>query len=240
MQSEPQPSTRTSGRFFGSAGQFGFTPPPIGLRLKLIPAHSHWTLFVQPLAPSSMGQLVGWLEAWSPLRIEFGSRDVLRADFDPLPEAWSARFRLLDLDMLRLSTNGDAVASISGPRPALAAFSRLVSLPDSHIEVRRLADEPLNARLLTPAQDQALREAVHAGYYRIPRPLNLHQLAGRLDVSCSSLSERLRRAEGRVITRYVNAGGRSPWDERTLYDAHALGAPDLEGAQDGAPVHGAT
>lgn len=225
MPSEPGPSNRTSGRFSGTAAQLGFSPPLIAVRIKLVRSQRHWSLFVQPIDPSPVGLLADWLAPWSPLRIEFGSSRVLRADFDPLPAAWETRFKSIDLDVLQLFPNGDAVASVSGPRAALAALSRQVSIPGEPLDVQQLRDERVDARLLTKAQDEALRAAVHAGYYRVPRPLNLHDLAGRLSISSSSLSERLRRAEGRVITRYVNEGARSPWDDRTLFDAHTLGAP---------------
>lgn len=224
MPSEHGSSNRTSGRFRGSADQLGFSPPPVAVRVKLVRSRLHWSLFVQPTDPTTVGGLADWLAPWSPLRIEFGSRRVLRADFDPLPAAWETRFKAIDLDMLHLLPNGDAVATVSGPRGALAALSHRVSVPGRPMDVEQLRDERADARLLTKAQDEALREAVHAGYYRIPRPLNLHELAGRLSISSSSLSERLRRAEGRVITRFVNEGARSPWDDRTLFDAHSRGA----------------
>ena len=82
----------------------------------------------------------------------------------------------------------------------------------------RAASASSSARLLTDPQDQALRAAVHNGYYRIPRPLNLQQLAKHLHISSASLSERLRRAEGRVLTRYVHQGGVTPWDQHTIFD----------------------
>ena len=76
--------------------------------------------------------------------------------------------------------------------------------------------------------DGLLRIAVSAGYYRIPRLLNLKQLAARLNVTSASISERLRRAEGRVVVQYVTRGGRSPWDEQTLFDATDVEAGEAD------------
>lgn len=209
---------RTSGRFRGTATQMGFDPPPVALRLRLLKAASHWSLYLQQAAPGPVGPIVDWLTPAAPLRVEFGSRRVIRADFDPLPPRWRVSFRGLDVDSILLAPDGSATASLSGPRSALAAFAG--RLDGSTVEVRHLMDDiPLHG-FLTQAQDEALRAAVQAGYYEIPRPLNLHQLSKRLDISCSSLSERLRRAEGRIIALYVNEGGRSPWDRRTLYDPY--------------------
>ena len=81
-----------------------------------------------------------------------------------------------------------------------------------------------SSALLTPLQEDALRSAVDTGYYRIPRPLNLHQLAAKSDVTAASFSERLRRAEGRVITQYVAMG--FPKLEDTAYS----GGMSLDGA----------
>lgn len=231
MPREP-PSPSCTSRFVTSADQLGFSPPPIGLRLKLVRSSVAWSLYLQPLEPAPVGQLVDWLEAWTPLRIEFGSRRILRADFDPLPEAWRSRYASIDLDMARLMPDGSAQALVKGPRAAIAAFSRVIALPAVPVEVRRVGDSPSDERLLTKAQDEALRVAVAAGYYKIPRPLNLHDLAARLGISSASLSERLRRAEGRVIARYVNEGGKTPWDEMTLYDPYPEAAvPARDGPQ---------
>lgn len=226
MARDTRSTVRASGRFQATAAQLGFSPPPVALRLKLLAGSPHWTLFIQPLGSAPLGALITWLEPWSPLRVEFGSRRVLRADFDPLPAAWGARYRSLDLEMLRLLPSGEGIATVSGPRAAIASLGRILSEPGSApLDVHHLGDVPSDVRLLTKAQDEALRTAVDAGYYKIPRPINLHQLADRLGISCASLSERLRRAEGRVIMRYVTEGGRSPWDERTLYDAHPSAPP---------------
>lgn len=209
---------RTSARFRGTAAQMGFDPPPVALRLRLLEAASHWSLYLQQAAPGPVGPIVDWLTPAAPLRIEFGSRRVLRADFDPIPPRWHAAFRALDVDSVLLAADGSATASVSGARSALAAFAARLDVKT--MEMRQVADDiPLHG-FLTRAQDEALRAAVEAGYYEIPRPVNLHQLSKRLDISCSSLSERLRRAEGRIIGQYVNEGGRSPWDRRTLYDPY--------------------
>lgn len=221
MTPDGQPASCTS-RFVTTASQLGFSTPPVGVRIKLVPAQKWSSLYVQPLGECQIGALVDWIEPWTPLRIEFGSRRVLRADFHPIPAEWRTRFGSIDLEMARLLADGSAHVLVKGPRPAIAALSRILALPSAPIEVRQVGSSPADLRLLTKGQDEALRAAMAAGYYRIPRPLNLHDLAKQLGISSASLSERLRRAEGRVIARYLNEGGKSPWDDATLYDAHPL------------------
>lgn len=216
---------RATAQIRTSASQLGFTAPPISLRLKLLEGPYHWSLFLQPRTDTKVARLVEWLEPWSPLRIEFGSRKVIRADFDPLPAEWDTRFRFVKLEMLVLHPDGDAIATVTGPHAALAALGRKLSSA-APIDVRRVIESPRDTPLLTKAQDQAVRAAIRAGYYQIPRPLNLHQIAARLDISAASLSERLRRAEGRIIRRYADEGAATPWDARTIFDPQSVIPPE--------------
>lgn len=208
-----------SARLRTSASLLGFTAPPALLRLRLLEGPHYWSLFLQPEASSRISAIVEWLEPWSPLRFEFGSRKVLRADFDPLPAGWLQRFRSVELQMLVLYPNGTAIATVIGSHASLANFGRALSAT-APLDLHEVRDTPRDAPLLTRAQDQAIRAAIAAGYYRIPRPLNLHQLAATLGISPASLSERLRRAEGRIIMRYANEGAATPWDARTIFDEH--------------------
>jgi AraC-like DNA-binding protein len=202
----------------------GIAAPPVGLRVKLLRGARYVSLFVQAGDPVSPGTLVDWLAPYAPLRVEFGSRGVIRADFDPLPLEWSRAFLGVEVDMISIETDGATKIAVRGTRSCIAAFSRR-SHDIPAVDVRSIfPTSPLP--FLTTPQDQALRAAVSQGYYRIPRPLNLHDLAKQLHISAASLSERLRRAEGRVITRYVEEGGVSPWDAKTLFDAHDLEPDD--------------
>lgn len=59
-------------------------------------------------------------------------------------------------------------------------------------------------RLLTDRQRRLLLAAVDHGYYDTPRDCTLTELAAELDVSKSSLSETLHRAEGAVVKHYAS------------------------------------
>ncbi|BCU68649.1 bacterio-opsin activator [Sulfolobales archaeon HS-7] len=56
---------------------------------------------------------------------------------------------------------------------------------------------------LTPKQERILRIAVEHGYYDFPRKIELSELAKKLEISPSTLSEILRRAEKNVILDYL-------------------------------------
>lgn len=53
---------------------------------------------------------------------------------------------------------------------------------------------------LTQKQRQAVTAAVAAGYYETPREISLGELADRLDISKSALSQRLKAAESKLVT----------------------------------------
>ena len=56
---------------------------------------------------------------------------------------------------------------------------------------------------LTDRQHEALRTAYELGYFDIPRRASLEDVAAELDVSASSISERLRRAQTQLIEETV-------------------------------------
>ena len=56
---------------------------------------------------------------------------------------------------------------------------------------------------LTDHQQEALRTAYELGYFDIPRRASLQEVAAELDISASSVSERLRRAQTRLIEETV-------------------------------------
>ncbi|AEB94215.1 MAG: helix-turn-helix domain-containing protein [Metallosphaera sp.] len=61
--------------------------------------------------------------------------------------------------------------------------------------------------ILTARQEQVLRIALEAGYYEFPRKITIRDLAEKLEVSVSSLSEIIRRAEKNVIVNYFDEKG---------------------------------
>ncbi|MFC6976574.1 helix-turn-helix domain-containing protein [Halomicroarcula sp. GCM10025709] len=56
---------------------------------------------------------------------------------------------------------------------------------------------------LTDHQQEALRTAYELGHFDIPRRASLEQIADELDISASSASERLRRAQAQLIEETV-------------------------------------
>lgn len=105
--------------------------------------------------------------------------------------------------------NGRASWELTASRDRL---SNLVDLLDTvgvapNVEsIERAVD---TQHLLTDTQQDVLEAAVEAGYYDTPREISLTELANRLDLAKSTVSETLHRAEGTVVREFV----RSPDDE---------------------------
>ena len=58
---------------------------------------------------------------------------------------------------------------------------------------------------LTDRQFEAIKTATEIGYYAVPRQASLSAVAAELGVASSTVSELLRRAESRLMSRVVNA-----------------------------------
>ncbi len=80
------------------------------------------------------------------------------------------------------------------------------------IDVRLLLDKLTPAEIsaenpcrMTDVQTETVERALELGYYEIPRGVTLVEIAEEMDVSHQSLSERLRRAHGRIVTQMLEA-----------------------------------
>ncbi|WP_424009164.1 helix-turn-helix domain-containing protein [Haloferax denitrificans] len=87
-------------------------------------------------------------------------------------------------------------------------FGRFASFwrRNAGFDLRRLArdgDPEPPGEGLTDRQDEALRTAYELGYFDIPRGATLREVADELGITASSASERLRRAQTRLIAETV-------------------------------------
>ncbi|GAB7094051.1 hypothetical protein JCM30237_12030 [Halolamina litorea] len=67
---------------------------------------------------------------------------------------------------------------------------------------------------LSSKQEEALQEALGAGYFEVPRETDLTKLADRLDISEQALSERLRRGVSSVLAATVGEPDAQPSKRR--------------------------
>lgn len=70
-------------------------------------------------------------------------------------------------------------------------------------EIVSFSQSTANETLLTDRQREVVESAVKHGYYETPRACTLADLAVSLDVHTSTVGDVLNRAEGRIITEFV-------------------------------------
>jgi hypothetical protein len=187
------------------AADLGFPAPPVPVRLTLAASADHWTIFIQPTRRASAAQIIDWLAPLRPLRAQFGTSGTVLADLPrPAPAFWRTPVARAEVDALHIDPDGEATLTVRGSRAGIATFTRRLHAVQAPAVLTRLAHGGASARLLTPPQEEALRAALALGYYRIPRALNLQQLAAQLHIGSASVSERLRRAEARLVTSYLH------------------------------------
>ncbi|MFU8866934.1 helix-turn-helix domain-containing protein [Natronococcus sp.] len=139
-----------------------------------------------------------------PVRIaEFPNRAIYRVTFasalDPIPEQCSES----GLFVFKLTSNerGWVVRLYLPDRETLSAFRErcLERGIDFHIRQLQESNPDDETYVLTERQHEMLLLAYYAGYYDIPRRVSQGDLAERLDVSTSAVSQRLRRAVAELI-----------------------------------------
>ncbi len=196
--------------------QTGFSTPPFDVHIKFLPSPAlgeGWTL----LAHAAAGKpdiLAKWLKTHvgiENIRVAPGiAPKLFRASTAALPLAWAKVATFAKVHHLDLGADGHASWFIEGVRDQVWALVQDLEstgrAPLGATEVRcrpvygGRSDAPISRR-----QFEALSMAVALGYYEIPHRLDLRQLASRAGLSLGSISELLRRAEGAILTHYVDS-----------------------------------
>lgn len=100
-------------------------------------------------------------------------------------------------------TEGTARITVAGSRDRLSAFATALETMGMDYVVDYVHDAIDAEDLLTDGQRELLVSAIRAGYYDTPRESTLTELADRHGIAKSTASERLHRAEGKVIKRFA-------------------------------------
>ncbi|MGA8664726.1 MAG: helix-turn-helix domain-containing protein [Thermoplasmata archaeon] len=106
------------------------------------------------------------------------------------------------------------VASFHGEERAIRRVLRRLDREEFPYRVLRASGRPYvgdqGAALLTPLQAELLARSWVLGYYAVPRRITLSKLAHQTGRSASALGKILRRAEGRLVVRWLAAEGTIP------------------------------
>src|SRR5688572_4931893 len=194
----------------------GFTPPPFDVHIKLLPSavDDGWTL-VAHAAAGKADVLATWLKAHPGMGLAKAAPGLapklLRARTPTVPPAWANVGAFVKIHHLDLAPDGSASWFVEGTRERVWALVRHLEVGASKALLAAAADvrcRPVNAggthSPISRRQFEALSSAVALGYYEIPHRLDLRALALRSGISLGAVSELLRRAEGAVLTQYVD------------------------------------
>lgn len=108
------------------------------------------------------------------------------------------------IESIRVTPTGWVQSGRFADRETLAEF-RSFWERNGGFTLRRLTPDggPDPSAGLTDPQREALRAAYESGYFDIPRAASLEDVAAELDITASSLSERLRRAQTHLVETTV-------------------------------------
>lgn len=177
--------------------------PPARVSLSMDQRDSTWHLSIRVEDPRAIESLQRWSLALGARSAEASGRRLVHAEFATLPPFWGALLAAGHERQIDLSPDHRGRLLVKGERSGVQQLLAQIRDEGGSIEVRRVAPPPAIGRLLTAPQAQALKKAADLGYYEIPRGVNLQGLSRTMGTSAAALSERLRRAEARVILRYL-------------------------------------
>jgi hypothetical protein len=197
--------------------QAGFGAPPFDVHLKVLPApaaRQGWTVLAHS-APGKPDLLARWLAQHVPIqevRVAPGlAPKLFRAKVEVLPPAWAAVAALVKVHQLDLGADGHAAWFVEGARDQVWSLVQDLATQGTQrggrlagVRCRPVVGDG-GAAVISRRQFEALSMAVAMGYYEIPHRIDLRALAAATGVSLGSVSELLRRAEGAILTHYVDS-----------------------------------
>jgi predicted DNA binding protein len=125
-------------------------------------------------------------------------------------DLWSLAAADADITYIRVTPTGWIQAGWFANRATLDEFSSFWQR-NTGFTLRKLVSDERGEDSgigLTDRQRQALVTSYRMGYFDIPRQASLDDVATELDITASSLSERLRRAQSHLIKTTVLDYGR--------------------------------
>lgn len=103
--------------------------------------------------------------------------------------------------------DGEVTVELTASREKLSELGTLLEqfgIPFDLVSITQSVD---TRSLLTDEQYELLEEAIERGYYDTPRSCTLTELADAVGLAKSTTSEKLHRAEGKVIKEFVGRDG---------------------------------
>ena len=188
----------------------GFRSPPVAVEATPTEGPRGWSIHMKCALQADVPVLVDWASSMGARRVDVLSNGSIRAVFASALPGWSTLSQIVEVKRASFSPGRPARFLVEADRPHVQTVIDRLRHGGASVGIRHVSAAARDAALLTPRQREVLSAAVRAGYYDIPRPINLHALARQLGASAASVSERLRLAEARVIRRYVDTEETAP------------------------------
>lgn len=196
-----------------SCSAIGLNAPPGRAYVRVLPRQSDWSFQLWSSDLSSQ-ELFRWLTSHGEFEL---TADPMRGGgsvsftASQLPAAWARLCTSEGTLLLTALPSGSVRVNLTGSRRTIRELVVVLSDRDPGSVIDHLDTEPEGhgskaSRLLTGHQEQALIAAESAGYFDIPRRIQLSDLAEKLDTSPAALSELLRRAEARLVRDHLHGG----------------------------------
>jgi len=99
--------------------------------------------------------------------------------------------------------DGEVTVELAAPREKLSELGTLLDSFGIQFDLLSITQSIDTQSLLTDDQYDLLEQAVERGYYDTPRTCTLTDLAEAVGLAKSTTSEKLHRAEGKVLKRFV-------------------------------------
>lgn len=206
-----------SGIFEVPISSLDLSPPDTRIHLKILKTMDGYRGHVWSPGPD-VEPLETWARkqgGWGISEPERSPRGSITFEILQLPTGLSWLAPLSSVQNLILDLDGTARIRLLGSRENLREIhDRLASLGEVHI--LRVVDRAYGAdpdaesagRVpgLTDAQAEAIEAALVAGYFEVPREIQLAELAEQLDRARSSLSSLLRRGLARLVELHFEGG----------------------------------
>lgn len=184
--------------------RLGLSPPPVEGHVRFLAGSPGWIVYLW--TPGGDGEaLAGWLAGHAdvePLPFRSSKRaTALRAG--DLPEPLGRLCESSNILLLRVRPGRDAELRVHGARETVRATLGSIEQGSSVDAVVDREPETPDDDPLTRAEREAVLDAYQAGYFDVPRGIKLSELADKRNTSASALSTLLRRAQRRLVERYI-------------------------------------
>jgi hypothetical protein len=208
----------------------GFRQPPVECHLRGIHVRGVWVLYLWS-RDADRDALTSWIRLHGRFTVRQArpAERILAVETDELPAPWVEIFDHFASSSVVVSEDGSALVTLVGRRDEVSAFVdelgdeavvKQVTDPDGEPEAD--SEDPL-----TRKEREAMLAAFEAGYFSVPREVQLADVAEDMDRSTGSLSTLLRRGVERLVAAYAVHQLRGP--------ALSVGS-DLPQAESGKPT----